>query len=275
MKISIVMAYYNRKKQILRTLNTINNSSQINNVEVIIIDDGSSVYEQLSDIGNMFNFDIKYIYIPAEQRTWFNPCVPYNIGFSQAKGDIIIMQNPECLHYGDVIDNVSRFINDKNYIVYACYAINKENTDKLDNIKEWGPSYKNDILKTVTQFLKRPNDGAIDSNGWYNHSSLRNCALHFCSAITRKNLEKIKGFDERYSFGAEWDDNEILMRIRRLGLDVVVYNEDFPFVIHQWHETSRKTNKFYQLSKINRNLYENITSLEKTYSSPENKFYKG
>lgn len=119
--ISIVMAYYNRLDQTIITLDTISKSKH-KNFEVIIIDDGSEDEQDPCNIVGSYSFNIHIIKINKSQKTWKNPCIPYNIGFKQAKGDIIIIQNPEVAHVGDVIDYVSKHTREGNYLTMSVFC---------------------------------------------------------------------------------------------------------------------------------------------------------
>lgn len=74
--------------------------------------------------------------------------------------------------------------------------------------------------------------------GWYNHNKYNPCNLHFCSVITRENLDKINGFNEYYSLGNWYDDNEILERIRLICNVQLIDEKSNPFVIHLFHKSS-------------------------------------
>jgi GT2 family glycosyltransferase len=58
-------------------------------------------------------------------------------------------------------------------------------------------------------------------------------AFHFASAITRKNLIELNGFDERYALGFNYDDTEFLQRIKNKNLKIDFVAD--PYVIHQYH----------------------------------------
>jgi len=130
-KISIVMAYYNRIDQIQTTLDSINKSSMKNNIEVIIVDDASDDGHLLKLLIYKYNFHIKLYTIQKSDKKWINPCIPYNIGFNNASGDIIIIQNPEICHVGDIIKYVHDNIYDTKYMVFPVYASpsHQHNTD--------------------------------------------------------------------------------------------------------------------------------------------------
>ena len=102
--ISIVTAYFNRKKLFTKTLESFEKSN-CKNFEVIAVDDGSHEEERLEDLMVKFPF-LKVIRLEKKDRWYVNPCIPFNIGFKNAIGDKIIIQNPECFHSDDIISYV-------------------------------------------------------------------------------------------------------------------------------------------------------------------------
>lgn len=209
MRISIVMAYYNRQALLDRTMKSIE-KSQIKDYEVIIVDDASDepcVCPQA-----------KVLRIEPKDKWYHNPCIPYNKGFREATGDIVIIQNPECMHVGDILDYADKNARTNLYISFGCYAINPTETENLDN----------GILpeKINSTFV-------IDGrHGWYNHTTYRPKAYHFCSAIMRQDLVALGGFDERYANGVAFDDDAFIRSIKRKMPVVII---DDPYVIHQYH----------------------------------------
>ena len=119
--ISIVMAYHNRIEQLKVTLESIS-ASKYSNFEVIIVDDASDDFHSVSKIINSYDYEIKVLSITKEQKKWINPCIAYNFGFMLAKGDIIIIQNPEIVHIGDVLTYTANNIKDGMYIVYSVFS---------------------------------------------------------------------------------------------------------------------------------------------------------
>lgn len=265
MKISIVTSYYNRKPQFINTLKTIQRSSQIDNVEVIVVDDCSSPEHQLLDIPEQFPF-VKVITLKSEDRWYTNPCVPFNVGIKAATGDVIVLQNPECLHVGDILADVVNRINDNVYLTYGVYSINQEMTNNLYDLP-YDNEYIFSMIKSQIAPMVNVNYVAEGQACWYNHSIHRPAAYHFVSAISKTNMDRINGFDERYSNGIGFDDDEILYRIKLLGLDVQIHDE--PFAIHQWHYSE---NNFFAKSwdvgaalNQNRRIFETITKVENKY----------
>ncbi|MDV3864665.1 hypothetical protein CMU00_05155 [Elizabethkingia anophelis] len=270
MKISIVTAYYNRKKLFENTLSSI--SRQLNtkssDLEVIAVDDGSDENERLEDLIEKYPF-LKVIRLEKKGKWYFNSCIPFNIGFKEAKGDIIILQNPECLHYGNIINFVQNHLNDNNYLSFACFSLGIESTHNLDTLLQHP--------EKIQTLMDDNNVGYIGDglDCWYNHSVTNPKGYHFCSAITRKNLYDLGGFDERFARGIAFDDNEFLHRVHLKGLEVKII--DSPIVLHQNHyskisyTTDRNLlddetyQKRLKLAERNRVLYELVTKSEKPW----------
>ncbi len=208
-ELSIVITYFNREKQVLKSLDSFLQYSY--NFNVIIVDDNSP--KKL----NLKEYPFEIIVLRLKNKNWICPAPVFNFGFIEAlknKPKYIIIQNAECYHKGDILGYILKNCTDKNYLTFGCYSLGKgENIDKID-------------LNNV---------GAI-SNGdsaWYNHSRYRPEALHFCSALTSENLVRINGFDERFAMGLGYEDNYLIHQIRCLGLKIEIIDE--PFVFHQYH----------------------------------------
>lgn len=232
MKISIVCAYHNRKKLLINTIKTILKSEH-KDFELIVVDDCSDDQNRIEDLESQYEF-LKVIRLEKKDKWYINPCIPFNIGFKNATGDVVIIQNPECLHVGDVLKYVNENINEKNYLSFTCYSVDSPITDNLDN---YDLTYEN--IKNNIDFKDR--GASIDGDdAWYNHPKFRPVGYHFCCAIMKSNLDLLNGFDERYANGIGYDDNEFLRRVLKLLNFEFVYNNSdlsslYPFVIHQYH----------------------------------------
>lgn len=216
--VSIAMSYRNRKLLFQRTLESIYRTAS-KNFEIVIVDDGSIDSERIEDIcGRQKN--IKLIRIDPETKTWLNPCIPYNMAFKECSGDVIIIQNPECYHAGDIVGVAEETVTGSNYITFPVYSLNEEET------KIFNDNNLHEIIK--------PTPPSFDGDsGWYNHGQYNPRGLHFCSAIKKSSLKLLNGFDERFKDGFSYEDNEFINRIRIHGFNVVFLNE--PIVLHQWH----------------------------------------
>jgi len=274
--ISIVMPYKNRRKQLIRTLHTINKSVE-KDLEIIIVDDVSDEVEKVTNLSNLFDLNIKVIEITAKQHLWKNDsCITFNIGFGQARGDIIVFQSPECLHVGDILHYVKTEINDMRYICFSCYAISKRNMKWITTIdfeNEDADQLRTSLigvcenLDATRESLKASrkqcileNRPFLPGNIWYCHPEFRSWAPHFTAAMMKKVLlEEFGGFDERYKYARDYEDNELYCRIKRSNLEIIVpHPSKNPFVIHQYHT---RTNILAE-DGINRKLFNDVTKKE-------------
>jgi len=233
-KVVIIMPYYERLAQLKKTLDTIKQSS-VKDYQIVITDDASPIPLQLG------NPNVHIIRVKPEDKKWTNPEPAYNMAFEYAlknyNPEIIISQNPECFHYGDVLKYAVENTTRSNYIAFGCYSIGQG--VKFDGVT-------ND--RSVTH------DG---DDGWYNHPAYRPVAYEFCAAIHVDNLRLMNGYDERFAFGGGYGDDYFLHRIRLMGLDVQIPVN--PFVVHQWHSHAHQENSMRShLVELNRNLFHKL-----------------
>jgi glycosyltransferase involved in cell wall biosynthesis len=216
--ISIVMSYYNRMEQLQYTLKTIDQSC-VNDVEIVIVDDFSDPAQHLNNLPAEFpNLKFKLIDMRAKygKKAWCNPCIPYNEGLRASTGDMIIIQNPECCHIGDILEYVQNNLINGTYLSFHAYACTKQDAQILHKTGEC-PMFSHKKAR------------------WYNHEIERPVAFHFCNAITRNDLCRVNGFDERFAQGYNWDDVELLHRIKKICQVKFVAD---PWVVHQYHQKS-------------------------------------
>ena len=227
--ISIVMTYRDRQEQLTRTLESLKQYDPMD-FNVIIVDDCSVRLIEYQELP----YECKVIRI--EEKIYPNSSQVYNIGFLNAlDSDIIIIQNAECYHGGDIL-GYAKTIKEDQYITFACYSQGQE---------EEPGSVINNRCATF--------DG---ESAWYNHPIYRPVGYHFCSAITIRNLIKLNGFDERFSPGIGYEDDYLLYRIRLLGLKVEITSD--PIVYHQWHYTQVDLPNKLELIEKNKLLYQEL-----------------
>ena len=59
LKLSIVTAYYNRKDLFKKTLESINKTRYVKNIELVVVDDGSDELERIEDLVDSYDFPIR------------------------------------------------------------------------------------------------------------------------------------------------------------------------------------------------------------------------
>ena len=164
------------------------------------MDDNSNDENRLEEEINKYSFPINLIVISAEEKgSRINPCTAYNRGFKEAKGKIIMIQNPECLHLGNLLDYIKNNFEYDKYISFPCYNSNNytlneyiySNYDKLTI---------NNIETLTSNFNEDDNVNGFPI--WYQHPVISDKILHFCTVIDSEYLKILGGFNEEYKNGA-------------------------------------------------------------------------
>jgi len=234
MKLILVMTYYERQLQLTKTLESLK-KSEYKDFEVIVVDDDSR-----NDIfHNIKEYPVTVV--KMKNKRWTNPEPAYNMGLflaMKANPDVIIVQNAECYHVGDVISYATK-VTDSTYFAFSCFSLDRENTFKEHNV-----FYLADKNRRRANF-----DGDL---AWYNHPVYRPNAFDFCVALTAKNMKLLNGYDERFSDGHAYGDNNLIERVGVLGLQVKI--PLVPFVVHQWHYVTPHPVDYVRLEAKNKLL---------------------
>ena len=263
MHATVVLAYHNRLSQLAFTMRTIS-MSDYPDVDVIIVDDTGE--PKIDEITSTYPFPVRVIR-PAGLKTWHNPCIAFNTGFAYAKGDVIITNQCECCHRGDVISRMMQLVDDSIYVSCQVYAASEEQTRRMHEVPT-DKSLNAWIDECVPKVPGEP-DWAHNRNGWWNHEIYRPMKYHWVAAITRANLEKMKGFDERFANGWWFEDNDFVDRSARLGLQCVINTDADVYAVHQYHP---EFSMDYDKVEVNRGVYA-ITSLEPSCEAKHNTVY--
>ena len=228
-KITIIMSYYNRKKQLLYTLESFKKYNNYN-LEVIIVDDLSNEENNLEDIIKEYNFKIKLIKVM--NKYWVNPCVGYNIAINNIDSDtnIVIIQNPEIFHCGNIINYLINNLKDNEYFTFPVFS--SPNFEYNDLIYEKSKNTTN----LYDFFLNTEKSYNRKFNGWYNHHVFCPHNYHFLSALFYKDLKnKIGGFNNEFKDGIAYDDDEFVDRIEKT-LKIKCLNTKTAIGIHLFHD---------------------------------------
>jgi glycosyltransferase involved in cell wall biosynthesis len=223
MKLSIVITHHNRKAQLINTLRSMQPYIDIG-TEIIIVDDKSN--ERITDITGMFPFNIKLI--ERTERGEYDLAAAHNIGFSAVTGDVILINNAECMHYGDIIGDIKRYFGQGHYFAYSTYSIDWSIYHSLRF--SYGHFNIDEVVMPTHPLPEKWND--MDT-GWYSHPEHKWSLMPFCAAIASSDMDILRGYDERFDNAVGWIDHDFVHRIKNLGLICTLRAE--PFCIHQPH----------------------------------------
>lgn len=150
----------------------------------------------------------------------FGPTHLFNKAADKARGQYLIITNPECAPENDILAGFDvEFAVDPNcYVVCACKSVGQD----------WG-------------FIK-----------WFNHSTYKPKDFHWCSTLSRANYLSIGGFDEEFGQGWAYDDNDFRDAVRAFGLSF--RRRDDLVTLHQYHAKCQPPNH-RALLDLNRKRY--------------------
>lgn len=195
--ISVLMPYWDRPKATRKALEAMARLYAGVDMEIIIADDGSPVPLVLD---TEYPWPVTVLRLPGKNEAK-NPCLPFNEAAKVAKGDVLVITNPEILHdspvFPQMLESLKK-LGPNGYVLAAC----------------WCP----------------------DENKWHCHSTLRplelhgiqhpkGSGLHFCAMMNRSLWDGIGGFDNAYRDGAGYDDNDLVMKLGAYGAKFMIRDD--------------------------------------------------
>lgn len=237
-KYSIIMPYHNRPGQLFNTFMSFSHHyNDREDFEIILVEDIKNKNDQewhdaLVDIIEKFQYSFNIKLIESIVDNCYNPSKLFNIGVEASTGEYIILTNPECFHHSNILNGLDGIEKLKeSYIVCSCLNIHKYKLFS-DNFESF----------------------QCEAHSWYQHSKHRNAMFHFCSCISKENYLKIGGFDERFSDGYCYDDDDLRETIKRNNIPFIIKDDLLTF--HQAHEAAaRNVPNIEKLLKRNKALY--------------------
>lgn len=182
--ISLLLPYWNRQDAADKALALIEEQYSDLDLEVIVIDDGSPV--PFVSPKTSLNLRVIRLELKGEPKS---PCLCWNIGAREAKGDIIVLSCIEVLHEKPVLGAMLAELKEPNdYVLAATYC--------------------------------------PDTDEWHCHSTKVNPSAFpipsgtgraFCGMLFKSHYWAAGGWDEDYREGAGYEDVDWIYRLRKVG----------------------------------------------------------
>lgn len=191
--ISIILPYWKRREALLLTLSSYVKYYSKEEVEVIIIDDGGNDIQEK---------DFLHIPIPlriihcGDKKVAKNPCIPINIGVKKAKGEIILLTNPEIIHLSrilPVMKNTLKESGETGFVSAACWDVDRQ------------------------KWLSHTSITPMQNRRMGRENIPKNSSLHFCALMYKSFFKKVGGFHEAYREGQGYEDNDFLWKLDEAG----------------------------------------------------------
>ena len=189
--------------------------------------------------------------ISKSEKRWTNPSGAYNTGIRFATKDVVILQNAEVMHCGDILAFTDQHIQPRDWLTFSCYGLSAECTEKFTELESGQYEY----IKQLPDRIGGNSVKREDVGGWLNHPEKHFVAYHYCGAIYREDLVQLMsgGFSEKFYTLLGGDDDEFIKRLIFKGFRFKIPNfaPDSPFTVHQFHPRSEalKAASYIELEK--------------------------
>jgi len=133
-----------------------------------------------------------------EKKTYQGLSTLYNAGFLKARGDVILFQDPSCLHVGELLSHARR-VPPGAAILYPC--LGAERPGQGEKILE--------ELETLEDSPREEYEEELSEMGrWLQHPRFNNCRKFYGMALRRKDLEALGGFSQIFAGepGFQWEE---------------------------------------------------------------------
>jgi hypothetical protein len=177
--ISVIMPFWERQEAWNKAMRLLVEAYPKLDMEVVVVSDGSACEQQVDA-----PWPVRIYHLPEKPKP-LSPCVPLNVGVAFAKGDVILLTNPEILHdHGPILPQL------------------------LEELERLGP----------TGFVMA-SAWCPEQNMWHCHSTrawtlsdgwrgILGAGYYFCGLMYRDFFYKVGSIHEGYRLGAGWEDHD-------------------------------------------------------------------
>lgn len=213
--VSFIIVNWNSRAYLRKCLHSLYTAKQSRDWEFVVVDGAS--YDGCEEmLANEFK-DVTFI--QSKVNVGFGAC--NNIAVRQAKGDILILINPDCeIELNAISFLIETLANDKAIGLVGPRLLNSDGSVQRSCVQA-SPTWLNQLLdfEVLRRLLPR-------LKIWKNYQALNSplpteveAISGACMAIRKRDFEFINGFSENYFMYGE--DLDLCARIRKAGLKVV------------------------------------------------------
>lgn len=201
MKMSVIVATYNRSDDLQKTIKSIRKFSNPQEMlkrgmgyEIIVVDDGSSIKHAERNFAIAGQFDCVYVNLGSSRSKYLGPAYPMNKGAMLATGEILVFNGTEIVH-------------------------------QKNNLEIFGE------LDTRTAMFARVVNQLKNGTLRDEYTSIRNTRpFFFLGAVHKCDFDEINGFDESYLLPGYEDDN-LAARMCHSGMQMTFNDNAIAFHI--------------------------------------------
>lgn len=197
--ISIVIPTYKRKDSLVRLLKSL--KTEVNDsTEVIIVEQIFNNEKEYRKVTHENNINLKYFFLKEASTSKAK-----NYGVKRAKGKYILFLDDDVIAKKRLIRNHLKNFENKNIcaVVGKCVTVGQKVEPERKNIGRI--SFLGKFTDGFTSSIRQEVDTVIG-----------------CNAFWRKDvLDKINGFDERFTGNAMREESDLSLRAKKLGFKII------------------------------------------------------
>lgn len=250
-KISVVLAYYNRRQYLTYALNSLVRQTH-KPYEIIVVDDDSDQegeYILNGYASHFLDISMRYVRIKKEKPEYRTSVFAMNEGIFQSFGDIVVLSSAETIHGPHNLRRVFNLLRkNPNSFVFSQRFYFQQRYAYIPEFVKWNPS---DIAtcENVVTWKK----GHVAGDGEITRQDNMVTGI-ICG--TKDNFYKLNGFDEEKT---EWGANDYdFNRRAKLAKIELVFDQRI-WGIHQWHKRNdfdvKKSQNQRAKSRSNRSYF--------------------
>lgn len=242
--ISIIIVHYRNKNDILECLNSLYSLKIKVSFEIIIVDNSEN--QKIKSSLTKFRH-LKYIY--SKKNVGYGAGI--NIGVRQAKGDYVLVLNPDTVFKENIIDRLySKIKTSKKIGIVAPLLVSTNGKILEQGAKELTPLKAIFKLSFIDKIWRNnPLSKEYWVNKWGNNLKQVDNVPGSAFLIGKKLFEELGGFDE--NFFLYFEEFDFCKRVRELGYKI--YIDPQSKLIHKWGTSTKllaNKNEIFQKSRF-------------------------
>lgn len=233
-EISVIVTTYNKERELTLVLEAYRHQS-FQDFELIVADDGSgeATKKVIEEARSCSDFPIIHSW---QEDDGFRAARSRNLAVSKARGKILALTDGDCVPLPDYLETIKRSYKDSCYLAGERYLLTQEEASHIekDKISSGAGDYLRSLIperesKRLSKTRKK--------NRFYRafRLKIRPTVMTCNFALSKEDLLKINGFDERY-VGWGHEDTDLGRRLRSLGVKSANELSEAK-LIHLWHKT--------------------------------------
>lgn len=249
MKVSIIIVNYKVKEELLNCISSIYESGSKLNFEIIVVDN-----DKVKTIEKSLRESFpKVRYVKSKGNTGFGAGI--NLGAINAKGEYLLILNPDTLFKNNVIDTLTNFLQKNKLAGAISPLLLKKNGMAYDpqGSMELTPMRAIFNMSFISKIFPK---NYISNRFWLRNQKNKKIkevevCPGTCFMIRKKLFEKIEGFDN--SFFLYFEEFDLCKRIKEAGYKMFIHQD--AKVIHYLGSSTDKNPESKEIFKKSRFLY--------------------